>query len=356
MNPSSSAAVGRVVYALLTVACFGCEDVSWPDSEYVHSVRVLGVRAEPPTLTPGATTELSVYCADGRGAPSADPTCDLEIAWFAACDNPPDNDPTECFANYVPWAKKLATNLAETPSEAWPEGFGFGKTYHFQASPTILADRFDALGQAVRFGNSYVFFAACAGKLTATPGASDRLPVECHDRVTGKLLDQSAFTVGYTTIRSFDVVTNQNPTPRFPRMNQTTYPASCSAQAPCPNGFECTTDASCAPILAHCDKNRPETCRGYCFDFGLAATDFMVFAASYAQTKSVWIESFTNAGALTNDANFGVPPPLPGKTGTQIRCLGWRPPPIATEHAHLWAVIRDDFGGLTVWDQRILVR
>lgn len=353
---NSTVTVGRVLGILLSLVSVGCEDVSWPDPEYIRSVRILGVGAEPPTLAPGATSDLTVYCADGRGGPNADSTCELEIAWFAGCDNPPKNDPTECYANYAPWAKRLATNLVDTPVEAWPEGFAVGKSYRFQAPPNILVNSFDALGQTVRFGNSYVFFAACAGKLTTTAGASDRLPVECHDRITGKLLDQSAFVVGYTTIRSFDVVTNSNPTPVSPRMNQIEYPMSCGAETACPNGFECTTDAKCAPVVEHCDKNRPETCRGYCFDFGLALKDFAVFSADHAQSKSVWIEAFTNAGALTNDADFGVPPPSPGKTGTRIRCLGWRPPPIATEHAHLWAVIRDDFGGLAVWNQRILVR
>ncbi|HMA91666.1 MAG TPA: hypothetical protein VKP30_03225 [Polyangiaceae bacterium] len=353
---NSNTSVARVLGILAVSASLGCEDVSWPEREYVSSVRILGVRAEPPTLAPGATSELSVYCADGRVAPNGDPSCDLEIAWFAACDNPPKNDPTECYGTYAAWAKKLARNVTDTPVEDWPEGFGFGKTYRFQAPSTILSDTFEALGQTVHFGHSYVFFAACAGKLVATTGSSDRLPVECYDRITGKALDQRAFTVGYTTIRSFDLVTNRNPTPVFPRMNHLQYPTSCNTDAPCPSGFECTSDATCSPVVARCDKNRPETCRGYCFDFGLASNDFLVFAKGGAQAKSVWIETFTNAGMLSNDPDFGVSPPQPGEAGTQIRCLGWRPPAVATEHAHLWAVVRDDFGGLAVWDQRILVR
>ena len=56
-----SAALG--IWALWLVA--GCDEVEWRGPEYIDSLRVLGVRAEPPTLTPGTSTRLSLVCADG---------------------------------------------------------------------------------------------------------------------------------------------------------------------------------------------------------------------------------------------------------------------------------------------------
>lgn len=344
----------------LLLPCLGCDDVSWPDREYVDSVRILGVRAEPPSLTPGASTQLSVHCADGRRGPTADPSCDLEVAWFAECNNPPDNDPKKCLRNYATWTKRLSESIADTPSDAWPRGFGIGNSFDFQAPKTILSDEFQAMNQTLHFGISYVFFAACAGRLASKAGGSDRLPVECHDRKTGQPLGQPEFTVGYTTIHSYDLLANKNPELLNRSIDGVAIPSACSAAVPCPEGFACDGVGSCAPVLKACNRSQPENCQGHCFGFQLSRASFALSTLDgtllAAPMKSIWVNSFTNAGLLLGDAEFGVKPVLDDGEATRGNCLGWRTPPMPTENAHIWAVIRDDYGGLTVWDQHVIVR
>src|SRR5512133_2936695 len=91
-----SAASGALLLSFGTA----CDDVDWPEPRYVDSLRVLAVRAEPPTLTPGSSTRLSVLCVDASRGTTTAPECEGEVAWFTGCDNPEKNDPDRCLETY----------------------------------------------------------------------------------------------------------------------------------------------------------------------------------------------------------------------------------------------------------------
>lgn len=338
--------------------CTGCNDVDWPDPEYIVSLRILGVHAEPPTLAPGQSTRVSLYCADGSRGPKDDPRCNVEVAWFGRCDNPPKNDPKKCFDQYSDWPDRLAPAVADTPIDRWPDGFGVGSFFDFTAPEAVLSEEATVRGSAVRYGTSYVFFAACAGQLVTVKNASDRLPVECHDRNSGRLLDQRDFIVGYTTLYSYDRIKSANPEPKNARFDGVQFPASCSGELACPSGFECSSDAQCLPVVSPC--TRSGRCQAHCLDFEFERASFELTTLDgtpiAAPRKSVWIKYFTNAGRLPSDPNIDVPFPADSATRTDRRCIEWQAPTFPTEQAHVWVAVRDDRGGLTVWDQRILVR
>jgi hypothetical protein len=69
----------------------------------------------------------------------------------------------------------------------------------------------------------------------------------------------------------------------------------------------------------------------------------------------VWLDLYTNAGFVDEDARFTLGP-VQGLEGWPSPPLQWWAPPFATDHAHIWAVIRDNRGGLTVYDQPVIVR
>jgi hypothetical protein len=351
-------------FALGVLVCglaAGCDDVDWPEPRYVDSLRVLGVSAEPPTLSPGASTRLSMLCVDGRGGSSEEPTCDAEVAWFAHCDNPAENDPTKCLDRYSKWGAELTKTVSETPAEARPSGFGFGPSFDFVAPRDILAGELEVGGRGVRYGTSYVFFAACAGQLVAVSDVTERLPVECRDRETGERLDQRSLVVGVTTVYSYDLVTSHNPVFSGPRFDDAAIPASCVSTADCPAEFDCSKEGQCLPVVSCCQAEDPSMCPEHCLTLELALDSFSLFSLDGARLsspqKSLWLDYFTNAGNLPADeASLGLRPPAQASATRRTECIRWQAPKVPTEHAHLWAVVRDDRGGLATWDQRIIVQ
>ncbi|HEY5955600.1 MAG TPA: hypothetical protein VIV60_03560 [Polyangiaceae bacterium] len=362
-------APNRCAFAMLLVAGLGCNDVSWPDPEYISSLRVLGVTANPPTLAPNATSELSLFCADGSGGPQSEPTCQVEVAWFGGCNNPPNNDPKHCFERYRPWGHTLASSVADTPTEQWPEGFVYGPKLQFQAPEDILSNELEVMGQTVKYGNSYVYFAACAGKLVTDPDVVERLPVACVDPSSGKRLGQDRFVVGFTTLYSYDGISSRNPELIDRRIIDRRFDAAslsidCSSSGDCPDGFACSDALTCLPSVPPCSKNTPHSCEGHCLTFGVTPESFLLYrkdgAALAAPTKGLWLEYFTNAGAVPDDTSFALRSPQTNATDNVTDqgkpCVWWRAPNVATENAHIWIVVRDDRGGMATWDQRVLVR
>src|ERR1039457_3313342 len=108
----------RLLLLVVMASELGCNGVSWPSERVVNSLRVLGVKSEPASLAPGQSSHLSLLCADGSKGGTADPSCDfdkIDVAWFADCDNPVNNDPTRCLNHYAAWIDKLPS-----PPPPWP--------------------------------------------------------------------------------------------------------------------------------------------------------------------------------------------------------------------------------------------
>lgn len=354
-HPSCSAV------CVLAVIGIGCDDVDWPEPRYVDSLRVLAVHAEPPTLIPGASTQLSVLCADGRHGAGTEPTCNAEVAWFTRCDNPEQNDPKNCLRSYARWGDGLASSVSDTPLAVYPDGFAFGEVLSFSAPSNVLRDEFEIAGTRIRFGRSYVFFALCVGRLVWVRGKSEELPVECRDPQTNRVLDQSRFVVGMTTVYSYDLATSRNPVLLHPRFDEVSIPEHCNTSSECPATFDCSPENQCVPLVQRCTKAHSEDCEAHCFSLEVGLDSFSLFSTDGARigapTKSVWLDYLTNAGNLPDDdARFGVDAPEGDTTARRTPCIRWQAPTAPTDNAHLWAVVRDDRGGTAVWDQRIMVR
>ncbi len=349
----SRALLGLVLFA----QTLACNDVTLPNQYRIDSLRVLGVTAQPATLTPGESAPLTLICADGIRGGTEDPNCNVEVAWFAGCNNPEKNDPKKCLGQYGTWFETVSQPIAEMPPEAYPAGFMTGTKVSFSAPNDILAQSLTVEGNRIGYGTSYVYFAVCAGQLVTTYGSDENLPVECHDRATGKRLGPTRSVFGVTTIYSYDLVKSRNPGLLATRFDGALVPTTCTSTAACPNGFECTSDAVCVPVVKPCDSS---SCWAHCLDFDLGPESFSLFnmggAMLPAPQKSLWIDYYTNAGSISDEARFGLRAPEAGAARQRTGCTPWWAPPTPTEHAHLWAVVRDNRGGLTVHDQRIIVR
>lgn len=356
-----SHAVPLIVCTTLSLLACGCDDVDWPDPRYVDSIRVLAVRAEPPTLTPGASTRLTALCVDGSKRAAAPPECTVEVAWFTGCDNPEQNDPDRCLEHYASMDLPSGSSVAQTPAQTYPAGFKYGVDLDFPAPAGILTEQFAADGQPVRFGTSYVFFALCAGRLTWARTNARQLPLSCHDAESGAVVDQRRFVVGVTTIYTYDRIINRNPEILAPQWNGTDIPDDCDLDADCPAHFACGTNNHCIPVVRPCAKADPEQCEEHCLSYGISGDSFHLFALDGAvlgaPRKSLWLDYLTNAGRLpADDAGFGLVPPQDETSTRRTPCIRWQAPTTPTDQAYLWTVIRDSRGGASVAAQQIFVR
>lgn len=350
----------KVLFGMpLALLLVGCTDVEMPDGRHIGSVRVLGVQAEPPTLGPGETTQLRVACADGRQGPKAAPDCDVEVAWFGNCSNPAENDPSKCMDQYGAWSNSMAPSLADATTDSYPAGFGFGPTMEFTAPTDILAQELDVAGQRIRYGISYFYFMVCAGRIQRTKAGYKRLPVECHHRTTAQVLDQRSKVVGITTVYSYDVIRTTNPEVEFSFFDLQNTPPDCSV-SPCPANYECSESAHrCVPVVSACTQKGTPACNPHSLMLALTQQSVSLLGRDGSRIeepkKAVWLDLYTNAGFVDEEARF-VLGPVQGLKEWSTPPLQWWAPPVATEHAHIWAVIRDNRGGVTIFDQPVIVR
>jgi hypothetical protein len=114
-------------------------------------------------------------------------------------------------------------------------------------------------------------------------------------------------------------------------------------------------------VVQHCTNEDPEKCPEHCLSFELKADSFNLYTFDNIrienERKFLWLSSLTNVGLLPADeADVALNAPADPAAKISTPCIRWQPPQSPTDHAHLWAVVRDNRGGLTVWDQQILVR
>lgn len=351
----------RRVALALSLSTLGCNEPSWEQENLINSLRVLGVRAEPASLTPGQSAALSVLCVDGTGGGKTDPTCNVEVAWFGHCDNPKDNDPSLCFKQYGKWANNVGKPLAELDLTAYDGAFVLDSTYRYTAPSDVLQQSITVSGKRVRYGNSYVYYAVCAGRLYMTRGSSDRLPVECRDRKTGQVLDQRRFVVGRTTLYSYDVLRNPNPEIEAISFDGTNLPLTpCTTNTDCDGKLECHGDGVCSPVVPPCQNGNDPNCRDH--SLGVTLTDESFYPQGLdgsrikAAEKSLWANYYANAGEPLDDDSFGLAPTSQAQGKGSSALVYWRAPTYATAQARLWLVVRDDRGGQAWHVQPVIVR
>jgi hypothetical protein len=352
---------GTIVLGL-AVGGVGCEDVSWESESLVDSLRVLGVKATPASLVPGEGTHLSILCADGRGGGTADPSCNVEVAWFGDCTNPRNNDPSECLSQYADWLKPMTSSLAEADMTSYKGRFAVSPEFGFTAPTDALAGNVTVAGHPVRYGTSYVYYAVCAGRLYPAQGKADALPVSCRDRDTGKPLDQRSFVVGITTIYTYDIIRNLNPEISSVSFDGTVVPRTpCVADADCNGIGECHGDHVCAPVVQPCKDDRSPGCDEHVL--ALEMTDESFYLQRFDGTtldsveKSLWATYYVNAGATSEeDFTFGLAPSGTSRNTQKSEVASWHAPSYPTNRARVWFVVRDDRGGQAWLVQPVIVR
>jgi hypothetical protein len=192
---------------------FGCGAQFDPGSE-LHGLRVLAVKKSAPYAHPGTRVDLQLLWHDAE--PDRPPP---QIAWLAACENPPGDLFDACFAG-VPQTggADLLERLRARSSLPDPSSAQANDHFSFQTAPDIISSRPPPKDPtAVPYGLDYVLFAVCAGTLDLR---LDRdFPFVCYLEQDGEPglssgdaeLGSSDFIVGYTSVFAYDELENANP-------------------------------------------------------------------------------------------------------------------------------------------------
>lgn len=291
----------------LSLVAFGCSPGFEPPS-VISGLRVLAVRPEPGSGTPGETVTLEMLVADGAREPG-EPPRPLEFAWFGGCHNPPSRLYFDCFPVISAIAGELPERLVETPPDSLPPGaFGIGTTFALPLPDDILSSAPKLETDPVHFGISYAFFAACAGVLEPRPQRTDRVPVACVSPESGAELGAEDFVQGFAMVPTFEGVINQNPLITAVRFGSLTLEErACQVDADCdgtggaaPGNFGCSPLEKCAPIAKPC---KGDDCPKILVDPEIDRASAEPLPGDDAR-EIVWAKYYTTAGTFQTDAQL----------------------------------------------------
>jgi hypothetical protein len=309
-------------------------------SNEIKTLRVLGVKKDKPYAQPGDAVNLQLLWHDPEGRPDAK----LQRAFIGGCVNPPGDLYYGCFAQYG--------QTGGVPP------IGFGDSFQVTLPPDIISSRQDLEPGQTRYGVYIVFFAVCAGTLefvTDTDlesAGSTGLPLRCLDEAKQPLGSED-FVVGYSTIYSFEGVSNQNPSFSVDEAGQGEFlvagnavPADCVGEA-----------CQAAPAVeVDCDVT-PERCIKACADDGDPACPAIEVKPAIDKsverdevsstlfgtnvTEQMWVNYYVDRGGMSevrllNDTSSGWNEKYRG----QLRA------PKASGPMQIWSVIHDNRGGM----------
>lgn len=324
-------------------AIVGCGANFDPGNE-IKSLRVLAVKKDKPYAQPGDSVELQMLWDDAKGR------TDVQRMFLGGCVNPDGDLYYSCFPQY---AQKLLAGTLPPPSK--PDADSFSVTI----PKNIISGRQGPFqpGQP-HYGLYIVFFALCAGRIDfvtdapVKPDGSSGLPIRCLD-ADDKPLGSDDFVVGYSSIYSFDGVSNENPSFTLDADGSVAFQVG-DASVP----SDCVGDAcqGAAAVTVDCDAT-PERCVKACAADGDGSCPAIDVAPAIAQkvekdqvssdlfqanvTEQMWVNYYVDHGAinevrLVNDSNSGWNPLYRG----QLRA------PKDPGPLQIWAVVHDNRGGV----------
>jgi hypothetical protein len=345
----------KLVFAAFALAGAGCQNDFVPASA-IQGLRVLAVRQDPASGSPGATVHLEMLLADPR-PPGSPP---IQIAWIGGCHNPPSRQYYAC----LPGLRRLAGGGAElgqgtaSPSEvhvgAGPEALSFDEVLPddiLSAAPELSTD-------PVHYGVSYVFFAACAGDF-ALDESSD-FPLTCTQQTDAgtEHVGPAGFVLGFATIYSYAGAVNQNPV--LTSVNFDGLPVflagpdapdglkPCATDDDCADvtfshSAVCSDNGACAPLLGACPAGG--ACPSLRVSPELASSSVESFSGG---NEIIWASYYATHGAFADPTRLVVD----RASGLVSDYAELWTPPVAngdgSRHTtRLWVTLNDERGGAT---------
>jgi hypothetical protein len=354
MRPLIRSLVGLIALASL----LGCGEETDRPSQ-LDSLRIVAVRSDLPFATPGARPTLEMLLYDG----SPRTPRPVHTLWIGGCLNPEGDLYYNCFpALHQALAGVSDAELAaEEVPPGTPEGaIGFGAQFNAVISADAITSRPQGAGVVSPYGVLFLFYAACAGELRHVPGANPATdyPVGCYRPGTGEALGQDDFEFGYYPIYAYDQLVNDNPVISSVGFSAPASGAACTADIGCPADQVCGTAGVCIPAVAACSAKKAEDCPGYQLSplVDRASAEPAVSALiseSRAPSETLWVSYYSSGGLFDKDTRL-VNEPSAGWSNDYHGV--WRPQLDGGREVRLFAVVRDNRGGVAWTRQDVWVK
>jgi hypothetical protein len=328
--------------AIVALGVAGCSTNDFDAPSEVSGVRVLAVRPSgsldasgnfPASGSPGDMLTLDMLYVDGRvppplpgepEPPEPPEPPELELRWLGGCHNPP----SRLYYGCGPVLRAIAEGVASgglDPGALPPGIFGTESPFELPIPDDILTSAPRVATDPVHFGVSFVFFGVCTGTILPRPDRTEGVPLECVD-AAGKALGARDFVVGYSTIYTYEGVTNLNPSLPSVRFDGTTVlgvgceePGGCVQHVPaCASGDDCPEHRIAPEIAGESFERLPD------------GTNEILWANYYATGGEVVKES-----QLVADRTSGRVDDFTSK---------WRAP-ATPGTVRFWVTVNDERGG-----------
>jgi hypothetical protein len=358
--------LNKAIPSLLAIWLAGC-GTGFESSAEINSLRVIGVEKDQPYAHPGSSVTLRMLWYDGK---VPDGSREIQRFWSPPCTNPAGDLYYTCFARFLGAETALASGgaggaaggaPASLPSEIALPNMGDQTTVAIP--PDIISSRPPPPGGQVPYGLSYVFFGVCAGQMNIKTDLAAGFPVVCKD-ASGAYLGADDFVVGYTSIYSYDSVSNANPAVNGIAMDgqlrQTAEDGVCvGAACALPQLHPTEQDGQTIVRIPACADDGAEKCPAHRIQVGIpdfctvatgdqtidvphcAEQDGLAALQGSTLLEQMWVRYYAERGSiqsavrLLNDARRGWNDDFAGK---------WRAPK-QKGPMFIWAVVQDSRGG-----------
>jgi hypothetical protein len=312
--------------ALLSLALSGCGTNFDPPS-LVESVRLLAIAADEPYAAPGDTVNMTALAFDGRAdkplrlTAAAGQPSPMQVYWVpVVCPDPPGD---AYFACYPAFGALLSPGVDLTSLLTAGPRFSF-------RMPEDIVTKHPRPRSGSAYGVVVVFAMACAGHVQLVDPSTGTLPpappLGCFDD-TGKELGPNDSVFAYAQVFSFaDGRTNANPVITGLTFGDNPVdPVQGITVTHCPPTGKCASTAL--------DTTVPSS------SWELDPAD--PSASGTALHEEIWVNYFVTAGGVANSALLYEA--MAGKLANPVQLT---PPTTAGEQV-LWAVLRDNRGGVS---------
>jgi hypothetical protein len=374
--------LNKAIPWLLAISVVGC-GTGFESSAEINSLRVLGVQKDHPYAPPGSTVTLRMLWYDGK---VPDGSRQIQRIWSPPCRNPAGDLYYACFGEFL---KPGGGGAAGSPGDAGGAGGAagnlggaggaggaappalpanlelalpnMGDQWTVGIPKEIITERGTPPGGQVPYGLTYVFFGVCAGQMYIKGDIGSGFPVVCKD-ANGRYLGPDDFVIGYTSIYSYDTVSNANPAVNGLKLDgqlrQTAEEGVCvGAACTLPQLHPTEEEGSQIVRIPACADDGAEKCPAHRIEAGIpefctvanqtdpvphcAETDQLAALQGSQLGEQMWVRYFAERGTiqsavrLLNDAHSGWNPDFAGK---------WRAPKTKGP-MFIWAVVQDSRGG-----------
>jgi hypothetical protein len=295
----------------------GC-GTSFDPVSLVESVRILAIAADQPYPAPGARVSMSALAYDGRALKPAP----MGIYWVpVVCPNPPGD---AYFACYPGFGELLKAGVDITSDLVQGDRFSFGV-------PEDIISSHAPTKAGTGYGVVTVFAFACAGHVQLVERSTDTVPpappLGCFDD-TGAELGPDDSVFAYAQVFSFaDGRTDANPV-----IQSLTFAGLAVdlvagiTVAPCPTNGDCPTGE---------------------LDTVVPSSSWELDPADLSSTgtplhEEVWVDYFVTAGKV-GDAALLYHASAGKLASSSVKLTA----PAAAGDQELWAVVRDNRGGVS---------